>query len=47
MLASGLVRVGPTIGRGADTAALLERLRRTYDADTTLAALARTTGSDR
>lgn len=38
-LAVGLLRVGPRIGRGADAAAVLAQLRRTYDADPNLAAL--------
>jgi 4-amino-4-deoxy-L-arabinose transferase-like glycosyltransferase len=43
-LASGLLRVGPTIGRGADAAMVIDHLGRTFDADPGLAAL-RTAGS--
>jgi hypothetical protein len=38
-LVSGLLRVGPTIGRGADTAAVVAHLRRTFHADAHLARL--------
>jgi 4-amino-4-deoxy-L-arabinose transferase-like glycosyltransferase len=46
-LAGGLLRVGTTIGRGADAAAVIAQLRRTYDADANLVALQRSAGSIR
>ncbi len=46
-LASGLIRVGAPLGRSADAATLLDRLRRTFDADANLAAIQASAGAIR